>query len=270
MIKDILTPEMLAKGKFWTDAWSLVEGCKPVSPGCAHCWLAGIENRFRPDSICLTDGRFNGMVIQHPERLQIPSSKRKPRVFAIWSDLFHENVSWEFQYKAFERMGFCHQHYYLVITKRPENAVKAMSNIKLHLQRNHGDIDLSNVLILVTMENQDAAWKRTTHAAQLAAMGWTIGALVEPMLGPVVFDRFIPSETGHKLLFKWVICGPENGPGKRTFDPLWAIDLRNAAQRAGIPFLFKGRVEINEINKFGFSPTEMSREHPVLFGGITV
>ncbi len=86
----------ISKGKYWTRALSLVEGCTPVSEGCTHCWLAGIEYRFDkvPGILKVENGVrksvFNGNVIFREDRLDIPMKIKTPQVFAVWSDLFWE------------------------------------------------------------------------------------------------------------------------------------------------------------------------------------
>jgi hypothetical protein len=37
----------------------------------------------------------------------------------------------------------------------------------------------------------------------------------------------------------WIICGPENGHGKRSFDGQWAMRLQTQAKTAGVPFFYK-------------------------------
>ena len=54
---DDLLAKDLPHGKFWTDAWSLISGCSPVSPGCTHCWLASWSRRFE-DGLVNGRGRF--------------------------------------------------------------------------------------------------------------------------------------------------------------------------------------------------------------------
>ena len=227
MLADILKNE-LPNGRFWTHAWSIIDGCTPISPGCQNCWLAGIATRFKWEGL-VTDGHFDGRVVQRPDRVLSGVPGGRPKVFAVWSDFFHEKVTDTFRNVAFNEIARHPEHYFLIITKRPEVAVKWCQGFGA----------LKNVLIMVTMENQEMAWKRVPAAAQLAAMGWTMGALIEPMLGPVVFDRFIPGKGAPKLLFQWVICGQENGKGKRAFDPSWAMDVRDQCAQAGIPFLYK-------------------------------
>lgn len=63
--------------KYWDKAWSLLEGCTPVSEACEHCWLASMAHRFARegepthDTGVLTDekGHFNGDIILCENRL---------------------------------------------------------------------------------------------------------------------------------------------------------------------------------------------------------
>ena len=78
----------IANGRYWDKAWSLVDGCTPVSEACDHCWLEAMNSRFKK--------WVPGTVMPRVDRLDIPLKTRKPTVFAIWSDLFHEDVPDEF------------------------------------------------------------------------------------------------------------------------------------------------------------------------------
>lgn len=54
-----------------------------------------------PDSYNKKDtGKFNGHIITHPERLDIPLKRKKPTVYAVWNDLFHEAVPDQLIYGA--------------------------------------------------------------------------------------------------------------------------------------------------------------------------
>jgi protein gp37 len=235
MIQDILTDEMLMKGRFWTDAWSLVQGCSPVSPGCVNCWLCRFQG-MEPGQQVVTNGHFNGNVVERKDRLGIPLKARKPRVYAIWSDLGHKDISLQFILQAHSVMKQCPQHYFLIVTKRPER----FTGMTLD--------PLPNVMILITMENQEMADKRGIFVISLANMGWQVGILAEPLLGPLDVSIYMQSthssrhdcDTGCIMPgAQWIITGPENGPGKRPFDPTWAISLRDQTKGAKIPFLYK-------------------------------
>ena len=39
-------PERWNQGLYWDYGPVIVRGCSAVSPGCAHCWAAGIDHRF--------------------------------------------------------------------------------------------------------------------------------------------------------------------------------------------------------------------------------
>jgi protein gp37 len=147
--------------KYWDKAWSIIEQCTPVSEACTNCWLKAIDNRF---------GRsWNGEVKCRPDRLDIPLRIRKPTVFAVWSDLFHEAVPYEFIHKAYGVMLRCPQHTFLILTKRPRRMAEYWSLNTIHAliryevlslkagRYNGTQWPLSDIWHGTTCENQKAA-----------------------------------------------------------------------------------------------------------------
>lgn len=90
----------ISTGRYWDRGIQLIDGCTPCSPGCDHCWSAAQAHRFKREGEpghsngILTDdkGRFNGDIFVHPERLDVFRKTKKPTVFAIWNDLFWEEL----------------------------------------------------------------------------------------------------------------------------------------------------------------------------------
>ncbi|MDD4986681.1 MAG: DUF5131 family protein, partial [Dehalococcoidales bacterium] len=109
----MLTEKEISVGRWWNRAWSLVEGCTPVSEGCRNCWLRAMDRRFHR----------GGQVRFREDRLELPLKVKRPTVWAIWSDLFHEKVSNHELDRAFAMMGKCEQHTFMLLTKRPERMV---------------------------------------------------------------------------------------------------------------------------------------------------
>lgn len=56
-------------GKFWDKAWSLIDGCTPVSAGCDNCWMAAMNKRFGKP--------WSGAVTFRKDRLEIPLRTRR-------------------------------------------------------------------------------------------------------------------------------------------------------------------------------------------------
>lgn len=223
-------------GKWWDKAWSLVDGCTPVSEACDHCWLREMDHRF---------GNDQGPVRFREDRLDIPLKRKKPTVWAVWSDLFHEAVAWNEQFKAFQMMAASPHHSFVLLTKRPVRMVQAMDDITLHLQRNGVDTALlGNVYLGTTIENQQRADERMPYLMKLAAMGWNTIVSYEPALGSVDFspwlgDNYSAWAGGFQEGCKAVICGGESGHGARPMRPDWARKVKDDCDAAGVDFYFK-------------------------------
>ncbi len=105
----------------WTDeTWNPVTGCTKVSPGCAHCYAETFAERFRGVPGHPFEQGFDLKL--WPERLTKPFTWKKPRKVFVnsMSDLFHEDVPFEFIDRVFAVMALTPQHTYQVLTKRPE------------------------------------------------------------------------------------------------------------------------------------------------------
>lgn len=116
----------------WTDAtWNPVTGCSKVSPGCANCYAETISLRFGTSKKPWTPENAAENVVLHPERLDQPLRWRRPRMVFVnsMSDLFHEQVPFEYIDRVFGVMWRAQQHTFQVLTKRPERAREYLDRV---------------------------------------------------------------------------------------------------------------------------------------------
>jgi protein gp37 len=232
--------DRIDKGLYWDKAWSLVDGCTPVSPGCDHCWAELMNERFYKRKF--SDVKFRA------DKLSIPGKTRNPTVFSVWNDLFHPAITDKEILTAVLEMNKNTKHIYLILTKRPKRMNLFFKGLKYG---EPGSRFLwtgmpENIWLGVTAENQEMADKRIPLLLDIPASKRFVS--VEPMLSEVnlinlkgpagSFYQVLEPVTGRPAL-DWVICGAETGKGKRAINIEWARKLKDQCVTAVVPFFFK-------------------------------
>ncbi len=263
----------------WTDrTWNPTVGCSRVSPGCEHCYAEGVAHRgmqeaHRGLTILSNSGpRWNGIVRLLADRLEAPLRWRKPcRVFVdSMSDLFHEQIPFEYIAAVFAVMAASPRHTFQVLTKRPHRMLDFFQSFPGLPGRGIGRPDLGpgtsyasefvqervaaapetewplpNVWLGVSIEDQQRSGERLLPLIMCPAK--TRFVSVEPMLGPVelgLAGTLPGAMTGgayvmvHQMIH-WVICGGESGAKAREFNIAWARELRDECAFSDVAFFLK-------------------------------
>ena len=208
----------------WTDAtWNPVTGCTKVSPGCAHCYAETITLRFKRGGPFLP-GKTT--IRLHQAKLDDPRSWRAPRRVFVnsMSDLFHEEVPFEYVRKVFQKMETYDTHIYQVLTKRPERMLEFANRGMEH------STWPDHVWAGTSVENQYWADRRVPMLQKIPASVRFLS--VEPLLKAVDLSPYLSS-------LQWVIVGGESGHRARPMKEEWALRIRDDCETAGVPFFFK-------------------------------
>jgi len=207
----------------WTDVtWNPVTGCTKIGPGCDNCYAERFAERWRGIPDHPYEQGFDLRL--WPSRLDQPKSWKKPRMIFVnsMSDLFHKKVDRSYIDRVFDTMESANWHVYQVLTKRSS----LMCN---YVRKRYSDRAVpTNIWLGVSVEDK-AHTGRIEHLRQINSPARFIS--FEPLLGPV----------GKVDLsgIAWAIVGGESGPGARPMNEEWAIQLRDACQRADVAFFFK-------------------------------
>lgn len=204
----------------WTEqTWNPTVGCSKISPGCKHCYAEIMANRLQAMG---TNGYQNGFALTLlPSRLEEPINRKKQTVYFVnsMSDVFHEDVPFEYIDRIFETIARTPQHTYQILTKRAERMAEYFST----------RVVPQNAWIGVSVEDQQYGVPRIDFLRQINAKVRFLS--VEPLLeslGEVNLSNI-----------HWVIVGGESGPKARPMQQAWVEDIRIQCEESGTAFFFK-------------------------------
>jgi len=203
----------------WTQStWNPVTGCSKISPGCKHCYAERMAARLK--AIGQPSYRNGFQVTLQRHALEVPLRWKKPQVIFVnsMSDLFHDEVPTEYILEVFDVMTRADWHQYQILTKRPERLLQLDKSLPWRPHIWMGvSVETSQYKSRIELLRQTGA-----HVRFLS---------LEPLLGPL----------GKLNLRKihWAIVGGESGPGARSMDPQWVVDIRNQCRDAKVAFFFK-------------------------------
>jgi len=210
----------MAKTKIeWTqDSWNPTTGCDKISSGCLNCYAEKMSFRLQKmGSPKYADG-FN--LRTHPNALLEPYKWKKSRMVFVnsMSDLFHENVPFEFIEAVFKVMNENPSHIFQILTKRGYILEKYSQKLSWS----------KNIWMGVTVEDRSAI-------ARIDALRNT-GAYIkflscEPLLSDL--------EQIDLRSIDWVIVGGESGTNARPMSESWVQNILKQCKAADIPFFFK-------------------------------
>ena len=203
----------------WTDkTWNPITGCTKKSTGCLHCYAEVMARRLKAMG---QEKYTNGFTVTLHERcLNEPLNwKGNHNIFVCsMSDIFHENVPFEFVDKMFNVIKQTPQHRYQILTKRAKRMTEYFYT---------RDIP-KNVWLGVTVEAKSYRF-RTYFLRNMPA---TVKFLYcEPLVEDI--------EELNLAGIDWVIVGGESGSQARPMQESWVLNIRRQVEEQGSRFFFK-------------------------------
>lgn len=204
----------------WTEmTWNPTVGCTKISPGCKHCYAERMAERLHAMG---TPGYENGFKLTLLEdRIDHPLKRKKPTTYFVnsMSDLFHEDVPFDFISKVFETMRSANWHTFQILTKRADRMAEYF----------RGKVAPRNAWLGVSVEDQKYGVPRIDLLRQVNAEIRFLS--VEPLL----------EDVGELNLssIHWVIVGGESGPKARPMNPEWLEAVQRQCDEQGVAFFFK-------------------------------
>ncbi|PKN40961.1 MAG: hypothetical protein CVU60_13115 [Deltaproteobacteria bacterium HGW-Deltaproteobacteria-18] len=210
----------MAKSKIeWTDVtWNPTTGCTKISEGCKNCYAEKMAKRLQ----LMGQKKYkNGFRLTlHEDSLNDPFLWKKNKLVFVnsMSDLFHEDIPFDFISSVFKVMNANPQHVFQVLTKRAS------------ILKEYGKFlnFTDNIWLGVSVEDQNT----TSRVGLINDIKAKIKFVsIEPLIGEIIninLDQI-----------NWVIVGGESGSGARPMKEEWVLYLKNLCLNREVPFFFK-------------------------------
>ncbi len=203
----------------WTErVWNPTIGCQKVSSGCKNCYAETFAKRLQAMGVKDYKDGFKFKILPH--RLEEPFKIHKPSKFFVnsMSDLFYEEIQYEFLDRVLDVIKNTPQHIYQILTKRIEVATDYFSKREI----------LPNIWLGVSVENCSVK-ERIECLRKIEAKIRFVS--FEPLIGQV----------GKVNLsgIHWAIAGGESGVKARPMKKEWAKEIFDQCERQGVAFFFK-------------------------------
>lgn len=204
----------------WTEqTWNPTTGCTKISPGCKNCYAEVMARRLQAMGARGYENGFNLSIL--PERLKQPLMRRKPTTYFVnsMSDLFHNDIPFEFLDQVFEVIKRTPLHTYQILTKRSARMRKYFASRSVP----------NNVWMGVSVENRKYGLPRIDDLREVKASIRFLS--VEPLLEDI-------GEVNLRGIH-WVIVGGESGPKARPMKAEWVETIKEQCEQDGVAFFFK-------------------------------
>lgn len=271
----------------WADCtWNVCIGCAKVAQGCKHCYAETMAKRLARMgqdhyAAVVNDTGWNGRAVTVPEALSKPLRWRKPRRIFVnsMSDLYHDDMPFEFIAAVKGVQAATPQHTYIELTKRPKRMREFMRWAEQHVagpvpyvaaaaymrvgggnapgMECHGIADHTPWPLPNVIHGYSASTQADLDAG-IADLRLAPSALrclsLEPLIGPVDVSACLGlewSEIGECWICErdhavfggrkidWIIVGGESGPGARPCDVAWIRAIVEQCKAAGVPCFVK-------------------------------
>jgi protein gp37 len=203
----------------WTErVWNPGVGCNKVSAGCINCYAEVFAKRLKAMGVADYKDGFSFKILPH--RLQEPLKIKKPTKYFVnsMSDLFPEEMPFEYLDMIFDIIKITPHHIYQILTKRDDIMFRYLSEKILP----------ENVWLGVTVESCEYKF-RIDILKKINARIRFIS--FEPLIGNV----------GEMNLssIHWAIVGGESGKRARPMKIEWVEEIFEQCKKQNVTFFFK-------------------------------